>query len=121
MADLGDGTYAVRFRRNNVDSYVRVDGDLPVWNGSYLAYADQSPNGSIWAAIIEKAYAFFRTGAGTYASLNSGWMATAFSDLGISNTGVYSTDSLLSKIDELIKTKKAVTYATASVPARKSI
>jgi len=94
-----------------------VDGDLPVWNGNFNAYADQSPNGSIWAAILEKAYAFFRTGAGTYASLNSGWMANVFSDLGLGNTGVYSSDSLLSKIDDMIKAKKAVTYATASVPS----
>jgi len=34
---------------------------------------------------MEKAYAAFRTGANTYASLNSGWMGSVFSDFGINN------------------------------------
>ena len=32
--DLGDGTYAVQFKRGGTTTYVRVDGDLPS-NGYY--------------------------------------------------------------------------------------
>ena len=51
---------------------------------------------------MEKAYAFFRTGAGTYASLNFGWTGAVYTDLGVDNvsfiasvpgTGPYNTIS----------------------------
>src|SRR5206468_3855473 len=72
--DLGDGTYAVQFKRAGVTSFVRVDGDLPTggWNG--LAYAHPLTTGSaIWAPLMEKAYAYFRSAGNTFSSLNLGW------------------------------------------------
>ena len=75
MTALGDGTYAVRFFRNGQPVYVRVDGDLPVYSGTSLAYEKMSPTGEIWAPIAEKAYAYFRTGANSYGSIEGGWMA----------------------------------------------
>ena len=74
VTSLGDGTYAVRFYRNNQAVYVRVDGDLPVYSGSSLAYAHYSPTGEIWAPLVEKAYAEFRCNDNNYDSLNGGWM-----------------------------------------------
>ena len=117
VTELPDGTYAVRFRSSSGDAYVHVDADLPVWSDatSAPAYANFGAEGSLWSAIIEKAYAFFRTGAASYSSLDSGWMGDAFSALGLKNGGVYSTD-LASKISDLLKSGKAVTYATADVP-----
>jgi hypothetical protein len=91
--DLGDGTYAVQFKRGGLTSYIRVDGDLPAGGWGGLDYAHPaSGGGAIWASILEKAYAFFRTGANTFDSLNSGWTGAALSDLGV-NTTTFSTST----------------------------
>lgn len=85
VVELGDGTYAVEFHRprggqdGDEPAYVRVDGDLPASGGA--AYAGR--NGSVWARVMEKAYASFRTGAGTYDSLAAGWMSEAYEALGL--------------------------------------
>ena len=90
--DLGDGTYAVRFVRAGVTSYVRVDGDFnaggwgPGLNGVY-----DGATGNIWAVVFEKAYAFYRTAANTYASLNFGSVGQTFTDLGLTNSGIVAT------------------------------
>jgi hypothetical protein len=113
--DLGDGTYAVQFKRNGTTTYVRVDADLSVgsWNG--LKYAYPSGGGSMWASIIEKAYAFFRTGAATYASLNWGWTGTAMNDLGVANKTV-SADSttVFDTLKNALANNKAIAAVTAS-------
>jgi Ca2+-binding RTX toxin-like protein len=71
VADLGDGTYAVNFQdANHQDWFVRVNGVLPTVDGTNLAFARLGAESSIWVPIIEKAWAFFRTGVGTYASIN---------------------------------------------------
>lgn len=116
--DLGDGTYAVQFTRNGVKSFVRVDGDLAAggWNG--LAYVHPGSNGSIWAPIMEKAYAFFRSARNTYASLGGGWMGTVFSDFGIANLNVTlsttAASTLYSTFGAALNAGRAVTVATNS-------
>jgi hypothetical protein len=72
VMDLGDGTYVVQFKSGSTDVHVRVDGDLPSYSSSSLAFAGFGAGGSIWAAIVEKAYAMFRKGEATYQSLESG-------------------------------------------------
>jgi hypothetical protein len=84
--DLGDGTYAVQFVRNGVKSYVRVDADLPAASWGGLLYASPEGSGAVWAPIMEKAYAYFRTGNNSYASLNWGWTGSVYSDLGVANS-----------------------------------
>ena len=71
VIDLGDGTYAVRFHDASQEIYVRVDADLWV-DGGMLEYADLGQEASLWVPIVEKAYAFFRKGQGTYASIAYG-------------------------------------------------
>ncbi|HEX8912457.1 MAG TPA: C2 family cysteine protease, partial [Humisphaera sp.] len=86
VVDLGDGTYAVQLRRGGVAKFVRVDADLPV-NGSgnlVFAHADAKPL-SLWAPLMEKAWAFFRNSTGTYAGTASGFAYETFNTLGISN------------------------------------
>ncbi len=81
VVDLGDGTYAVELG----DKFYRVDGDLPTYvvrGNRYLTYAGLGAEDTIWVPIIEKAFAFYRTGAGTYDSLNSGWMREPFQAIG---------------------------------------
>jgi hypothetical protein len=89
--DLGDGTYAFRFVRSGVTSFVRVDGDLSTGGWGWgMAYAAPGANGNLWGSLYEKAYAFFRTGSNSYSSLNYGYQGATMSDLGTSNTGIGS-------------------------------
>ncbi|MCX5677294.1 MAG: C2 family cysteine protease [Planctomycetota bacterium] len=78
VAPMGDGTYAVRFYGvGGEETYVRVDASLPAY-GSTPAYARLTPDGEAWVAVAEKAYAQFRYGANSYASLNGGWMEPVY-------------------------------------------
>ncbi len=65
VAPLGDGSYVVHMLRNGVDDYVRVDADLWVdtTTGEPL-YAQLGREGSVWAAILEKAWAVARRDQG---------------------------------------------------------
>ncbi len=82
VVDLGDGTYGVELG----GKFYRVDADLPtVGSGNSLRYAGLGQDDSLWTAIVEKAYAFFRTGAGTYASLSGGWASSVYDALGDSS------------------------------------
>jgi hypothetical protein len=124
--DLGDGTYAVRFSRGGTETFVRVDGELPVFdsNGS-LAYQNFGHDGSIWAAVYEKAYAFFRHNEGTYGSIEGGFagspvpvlMEGAFHDLGITSTTKFPIpflqDQVLGELRAAVNSGKAVTAATS--------
>ncbi len=77
VVDFDDGTYGVRLGNN----FYRVDNELPVWNASLsnaatsnnLRFAHLGAQNSMWVAIIEKAFAHYRTGANTYGSLEGGW------------------------------------------------
>lgn len=74
VVDFDDGTYGVRLG----DRYFRVDSDLPVRDANKgavaenLKYARLGHESSLWVAIIEKAFAFYRRGANSYASINIG-------------------------------------------------
>ncbi len=86
VAPLGDGTYAVRFVRNGVPDYVRVDADL--WlrsDGVKPAYAKFGEEGALWVAIVEKAFAIARSDKGNYDSI-SGGNKTTLSNLSYTNT-----------------------------------
>ncbi|MGA2500577.1 MAG: C2 family cysteine protease, partial [Tepidisphaeraceae bacterium] len=82
ITDLGDGTYAVRFYKNGQQAYVRVDADLPVDSRNRMPYAGLGREGSLWAALVEKAYATFRKGQNSYASLAGGFIDEADAALG---------------------------------------
>jgi hypothetical protein len=84
IADLGDGTYAVELGT----SHYRVDADLPTDGLGTLTYAKQGTEGSLWAPLVEKAYAHHRTGANTYASISAGNGTEALTALGATNTGL---------------------------------
>lgn len=116
VVDLGDGTYAVQFFSNaGAPVFVRVDGDLPAWSWGDTAYAGMGDQGSIWAPIMEKAYAYFRYNEGSYASLEGGWMSSVYGALGCGGIStIWSSpdgSTLLSQIDELLDEGKSVTIA----------
>jgi len=78
IAPLGDGTYAVRFYNGGEEIYLRIDADLPVSSSSHLVYAKTGPDDELWVPLLEKAYAYFRYGQNSYASINGGWMSTVY-------------------------------------------
>ena len=86
VAPMGDGTYAVRYYRNGQPVYVRVDAELP---GSSFSprYAKLTPDGELWVALAEKAYAQFRYGENSYASISGGWMDPVYRAV----TGLWTT------------------------------
>jgi hypothetical protein len=116
VVELGDGTFVVDFHRNNTSVYVRVNADLPI--ASYgLVYADLGSQNSMWVAIMEKAYTFFRSGAGTYQSIDSGWMDQAYAALGStaqSTYGASGAQNLLTLIGSQLSAGKSVTMAFAT-------
>ena len=115
VVSLGDGTYAVQFFKNGSPQFVRVDADLSTSFG-YLTYAKLGQQNSLWVPIMEKAFAFFRTGANTYASTNSGFAYSVFQDLNATNVTTSwswtSASDLLSNIQAQLDAGKAVTIGT---------
>lgn len=115
VVELGDGTYAVQFTNGNgIKSIVRVDGDLAVsaWGG--MQYASLGAQNSVWVAIMEKALAYYRTGAASYASISGGWMSEAFGSLGFDSTQIWNANDgsdLLDQISGELDSGKAVTLA----------
>ena len=113
IAPMGDGTYAVRFYRSGQPVYVRVDAQLPAYYGT-PAYAKLSPTGELWAALAEKAYAQFRSGANSYASLNGGWMSTVYQEV----TGAATSDSWIggsgSSVTQFISSQLAAGHALSA-------
>jgi hypothetical protein len=83
VVDFRDGTYGVALG----GSFYRVDGWLPTRSASSTTpqYATLGQGNSLWAPIVEKAYAKYRTGANTYASLTGGEPGDAFDAFGCSN------------------------------------
>jgi hypothetical protein len=115
VVDLGDGTFAARFYRDGVETYVRVDNDFATNPGGTLRYAGFGRQNSLWVAVLEKAWAFFRRNEGTYASTAFGWMSEAFTALGTSSTDLWSASTgkaLLTHIQAQLTDGKAVTFAT---------
>ncbi len=71
VVDFNDGTYGVALGNR----FYRVDNDLAVASAGSTtpAYASLGAENSMWVAVIEKAFAHYRTGANSFASLEGGW------------------------------------------------
>src|SRR6185312_11532202 len=86
VVDFDDGTYGVRLGNN----FYRVDNELPVANlangavSSNLTNAGLGAQNSMWAAIVEKAYAHYR-GSNTYASVAGGGSTEVFNAFRMKN------------------------------------
>jgi hypothetical protein len=112
VVQLADGSYVVQIDKGATADYVHVDGNLPTWSWGALTYANFGQQGSMWVAVMEKAFAVVRTGADSYASLNSGWMTESFSTLGLASTGFYSfanAGQLMTTLEGQLSANKAVT------------
>ncbi|HLL88154.1 MAG TPA: C2 family cysteine protease [Tepidisphaeraceae bacterium] len=117
VVELGDGTYAVQFFRDGVAQYVRVDADLPTFDGRTPAYAGLGADDSLWVAVMEKAWAFFRSPAQAgYAAINGGWMDESFRALNATPVTTAATAALATQLQSALKAGQAVTYATTNNP-----
>jgi hypothetical protein len=117
IADLGDGTYIVQFNVGATRSFVRVDADLPLNSSMDLAYAQLGHQSSLWVAIVEKAYAFFRNGDARYASIEGGYMGDVYEDLGLNTDSIFSAStgqSLLLQLKDALDGGEAVTFGTST-------
>jgi hypothetical protein len=127
VADLGDGTYAVHFVNAGRHYFIRVDGDLPVDGAGRPFYAALGRGGSIWAPIIEKAWAFFRRSQGTYASTDFGRPSELYKALGLTDVHSESSASdfgsaskMLEKIDAVLDDGGMVEYSSLDEQPRGS-
>jgi calpain family cysteine protease len=119
--DLGDGTYAVQFfNAQNKPIYVRVSDAFPTGSFDGFAFAHPGANNTIWAMVMEKAFCYFRTGANTYSSIESGWMGEAYSDLGVENTffspSSFTESSFYAMVSTDLAGNKPITLAAANAP-----
>lgn len=116
--DMGDGTYTVQFISNGSPVFVRVSNAFSAGPFEGLMYAHPGTDGDIWAMVMEKAFAYFRTGANTYASINSGWMGEAYADFGVSSNGFlpdqYTQASLYNMLAADLADGQEVTLGTGS-------
>jgi len=121
ITPLGDGTYAVRFYKDGKEVYLRLDGDLPTNSSGQLVYARAGGGGSIWVPLLEKAYAFFRTGSNSYTSIGSGWMSDVFPVLTGQGSTSRSVGGTAAMVYDFLETQlnagKAVTAANTGVTA----
>jgi Calpain family cysteine protease len=118
--DMGDGTYVVQFMSHNAPTFVRVSNAFSSGPFGGFMYAHPGADGSIWAMVMEKAFADFRTGANTYASINSGWMGEVYSDFGVSSmsfsTNSYTQTTLFNMLSADLASGDAVTLGTSQSP-----
>ena len=130
VVDLGDGTFAVQFRRGSARYYVRVDADLPVYPdsgapgggrgaGGVPVYAALGAQDALWVALLEKAHAVVRTPSGSYAGLEAGWMREGYALLGSKSKSFWtnSADLLMRTIQVLVGANRSVTFGTDQAAA----
>ena len=97
----------------------RVDGDLPVWSWGKPAYASLGAENSLWVAVLEKAWAFFRYETASYNSIEAGWMSEIYDAFGIrqdTNFSVITEQLLMEQMQADLLAGKSVTLATRNVP-----
>ncbi len=118
--DMGDGTYTVQMYQAGVATYYRVSNQFATGGFGGFNFAYPGASGSIWAMVLEKAYAYARSGANTYASLNSGWMSTVYANFGVACTNIfpsnYSSSAFYTMISGALSSGKAITFGTSNAP-----
>lgn len=118
IVDFDDGTYGVRMG----DSFYRVDADLAVQTSTSTtpAYASLGKQNSMWVAIYEKAWAHYRRGANTFASIEGGWSVEINRAFGSTSAGqrsfgsFHSATALAEEIANRCGGREAVTLGLSS-------
>lgn len=114
VTGLGDGTYAVRFLKSGVENYYRIDAQLPTY-GSSPAYANLTPSGELWVSLVEKAFAQFRSGLNSYASIDGGWMSEGYAAItGASYSSISTGTQTASTLAQNMANALAAGHAVAA-------
>lgn len=121
VVDFGDGTYGVHLGSR----FYRVDADLPAASltSTNPVFAKFGAEGALWVAIVEKAYAHYRTGANSYASIEFGWgveVNQAFNASSTTNNSISSYGSATNLANAMYNAwnnYQAVTIGFTSIPA----
>jgi Ca2+-binding RTX toxin-like protein len=122
IASLGDGTYVVEFFRNGRPEHVREDGNLPVdSNHVVVVYGDLGADNSTWVALMEKAYAIFRTGVADYTQIDgTNSLAEVYSALDFANTDTSSPPATEADFVQMLvsdeQAGRAAVFATNDTP-----
>jgi Ca2+-binding RTX toxin-like protein len=120
IASLGDGTYVVEFFRNGWPVYVREDGNVPVDSSGVVVYGNLGPDNSTWVALMEKAYAIFRTGTADYSTLDGGLPAEVYGSLDFAYTDTNSPPASEADFVQMLMSDEqaglTAVYATNSAP-----
>jgi hypothetical protein len=87
VTQLNNGTYQVKFERNGQDVIENVDASFAVDSTGKPVFAGLGTGGSIWVAVMEKAFCFFRhpDQPASYSQIDFGSGAEVFADFGGSN------------------------------------
>ena len=129
VVDLGDGTFAVQFTNaNGTPTFIRVDSNFATWGGGSMAYANFGKGGSLWVAVIEKAFAEYRWSTGnatsgynyaSYAAIDGGWMDESYTALGCKNTELWGNTAaaLINQINSALTAGQSVTFAVGNPPS----
>jgi len=114
--DLGDGTFAVEFYKGSTPSFIRVNNDMPKGPFGGFEFEHPGANNTMWAMVMEKAFAYFRTGANTYNSINSGWMGEVYGLFNVSSNmfspNSYSESSFYDLVSNALASGDPVTFGT---------
>ena len=115
IVDLRDGTFAVRFNFVGVESYARIDNDLPVRVPSTkkLAYARLGNGGAMWVALLEKTEALIQGGYGALWGIHP---SVPFNRYGFGTTEHWNDDvnGMLNDLSTRLNQGKMVTAWTGS-------
>lgn len=120
VVDFDDGTYGVRLG----DKFYRVDNDLPVRSSTDTnpANAGFGANGSMWVAVVEKAFAHYRTGANSYGSIEGGWGVEANRAFGTTAAGdrdIHSYSSATALANEIFSRWNSFSAVTIGFTGKK--
>ena len=124
IGDLGDDTYIVKLYRldGSDEPLFRISGMLPTNQSGNLPYAKMSPDGELWVALLEKAYAIVRYHATppSYFQIVAGWPMGVFmvmtGDAGESEW-VANFDDIYGYIDARLDDGYAVTLVSKQTDA----
>jgi hypothetical protein len=122
VVDMGDGTYTVQFFSSGSPQYYRVSNQFAsIGQGlSQLYYASYGAANTVWAPVMEKAFAYYRRGENTYASINGGSFGEVYDALGIQsntfNPASYTDAQLFTALSGKLGAGKSVAFATSLTP-----
>lgn len=124
VTQLANGTYQVKFERNGQDVFENVDASFAVDANGAPIFANLGTGGSIWVAVMEKAFCFFRhpDQPASYSQIDFGSGAEVFADLGGNNIGSLSAyqfrtgNQLVNEISNELAAGKVIDYATTQQP-----